>query len=127
MRILYHSMTGNVRRFLAKTGFPCGSIEVEKTVDEPFVLVTNTIGFGEVPAETAAFLERNGRFLCGVAASGNRNWGKNFAKAADRIAAAYCVPVICKFELGGTDADVLQFRERVKAIAEQRDEVKVLY
>lgn len=118
LRILYETMTGNVRRFLAKTGLPHQPIESVDTVDEPFVLVTNTIGFGQVPETVSHFLRKNGRYLAAVAASGNRNWGQNFAKAADIIAVQFGVQVLCKFELGGTDADVTYFKERVKAFDE---------
>ncbi|RYL95690.1 class Ib ribonucleoside-diphosphate reductase assembly flavoprotein NrdI [Sporolactobacillus sp. THM7-4] len=125
MLILYHSLTGNVRRFLAKTGLPHEPITRNETVDQPFLLVTNTIGFGDAPDRVKVFLRRNSRFLKAVAASGNRNWGTNFARAADVISAAYHVPILYKFELGGTTDDVIQFKERVKALAERSNEVEV--
>lgn len=84
-----------------------------QTVAEPFVLVTPTIRFGEVPVPVALFLRDNGAFLRGVAASGNRNWGANFTRAADVIAAQYNVPVLARFELAGTDEDVRKFNEGV--------------
>lgn len=127
MLILYETMTGNVRRFLAKTGLPHEPISNRPAVEQPFILVTNTIGFGDAPESVKAFLAKNGRFLRAVAASGNRNWGRNFARAADVISSAYRVPVLYKFELGGTADDVIQFRERVKAFAERSDQNKVLY
>ncbi|RYM06208.1 class Ib ribonucleoside-diphosphate reductase assembly flavoprotein NrdI [Sporolactobacillus sp. THM7-7] len=127
MLILYHSMTGNVRRFLAKTELPHEPISRRKAVGEPFLLVTNTIGFGDAPETVKTFLRQNGRHLIGVAASGNRNWGANFARAADVIAAAYHVPVVYKFELGGTATDVIQFRERVKAFAKRSDKIEITY
>lgn len=117
MTIVYFSMVGNVRRFLAKTGLDVKPIG-EYDMDEPFVLVTNTIGFGEVPAPVSAFLARNGRWLAGVASSGNRNWGENFARAADIIAKEYGVPVLLKFELSGTAEDIRKFTERMREVAE---------
>ncbi len=43
-------------------------------VHEPFIIVTGTIGFGEVPEPVQSFLEVNHQYIRGVAASGNRNW-----------------------------------------------------
>lgn len=127
MRILYETMTGNVKRFLAKTGLDHQPISNVGSVDEPYVLVTNTIGFGDAPDQVKDFLKRNGSCLVAVAASGNRNWGHNFAHAADVVAEMFHVPVLYKFELGGTAEDVVEFRERVKALAERSDKVKILH
>jgi len=117
MLIVYDSRTGNVKRFVARLDLPAVPVEEEAVLEEPFVLVTHTTGFGQVPPRTAAFLARNGRYLRGVAASGNRNWGENFARSADRIAAAFGVPVLHKFELSGTAADVETLRGRVVGLA----------
>lgn len=124
--ILYESMTGNVKRFLDKTKLPHQPIDSVKEADRPFILVTNTIGFGDAPERVKQFLVKNGHYLRAVAASGNRNWGRNFARAADVIAAAYHVPVLYKFELGGTIEDVTKFRERVRAFAERGDQTEIL-
>ncbi|MGG1514436.1 class Ib ribonucleoside-diphosphate reductase assembly flavoprotein NrdI [Paenibacillus oryzisoli] len=117
MLIAYDSKTGNVRRFIAKTALPAVQIEEAMTMEEPFVLVTYTTGFGQVPEKVATFLANNGERLIGVAASGNRNWGDGFAKSADTIAQLYDVPVLTKFELSGTKKDVERFVQGVQAIA----------
>jgi protein involved in ribonucleotide reduction len=117
MLIAYASRTGNVRRFVAKLELPLLQVEEEATALEPFVLVTYTTGFGEAPEGVLAFLRRNHRYLRGVAASGNRNWGDNFARSADRIAALYGVPVVGKFELAGTRQDVQHILREVNAVA----------
>ncbi|NYV67595.1 class Ib ribonucleoside-diphosphate reductase assembly flavoprotein NrdI [Bacillus sp. Gen3] len=111
--IYYASLTGNVRRFIAKVGLPAEEIREGLIVTEPFVLVTYTIGFGDVPASVDRFLEENGDLLRGVAVSGNVNWGANFGKAGDIIASEYGVPLLHKFELSGTQDDVNTFKERV--------------
>ena len=85
-------------------------------MDEPFVLVTYTTGFGQVPHKVDQFLQENHNMLRGVSASGNRNWGSGFAKSADTIAQTYNVPVITKFELSGTNQDMQHFVERVQTI-----------
>ncbi|CAH1211707.1 MULTISPECIES: class Ib ribonucleoside-diphosphate reductase assembly flavoprotein NrdI [Paenibacillus] len=117
MLIAYDSKTGNVRRFIAKLQMPAVQIEEAMTMDEPFVLVTYTTGFGQIPPKVASFLESNSSRLQGVAASGNRNWGDGFAKSADTISALYDVPVLTKFELSGTKNDVERFVQGVQAIA----------
>lgn len=116
MLIAYYSLTGNVKRFIDKCGFIYVDITENQTLDEPFILVTNTTGFGQVPESVADFLKRNSENLVGVAASGNRNWGANFAKAADLISERYGVPIVHKFELSGTENDVKIFTERVESI-----------
>ncbi|GIQ68772.1 class Ib ribonucleoside-diphosphate reductase assembly flavoprotein NrdI [Xylanibacillus composti] len=117
MLIAYDSRTGNVRRFIAKLNMPAVQIDDQLSLDEPFVLVTYTTGFGQVPDKVDAFLKRNYRRMRGVSASGNRNWGDRFAASADRIAELYGVPVVSKFELSGTRQDVDQFRQGVSSIA----------
>ncbi|MCR1994518.1 class Ib ribonucleoside-diphosphate reductase assembly flavoprotein NrdI [Bacillus subtilis] len=113
MLIAYFSRTGNVRRFVTKTGLPAVELTPDLTLAEPFVCVTGTYGFGQVARPVADFLAANSAYLAGVAASGNRNWGDNYAKAADLIAAQYAVPIVGRFELAGTDEDVAKIREFV--------------
>lgn len=115
--IYYTSLTGNVRRFVSKTGLAAEEIKPGLIATEPFVLVTYTIGFGMVPPKVAKFLEVNGGLLKAVATSGNRNWGNNYGKAGDVIAEQYGVPLLLKFELAGTDDDVKTFVEKVEKCA----------
>ncbi|MGD8188951.1 class Ib ribonucleoside-diphosphate reductase assembly flavoprotein NrdI [Brevibacillus ginsengisoli] len=117
MLIAYDSKTGNVKRFMSKLNMRSVPINSELIVDEPFILVTYTTGFGQVPDSSQRFLKRNARMLRGVSASGNRNWGDNFAKSAETIANQYHIPVISKFELSGTNQDVEYFVKEVQAIA----------
>ncbi|MBT2575210.1 class Ib ribonucleoside-diphosphate reductase assembly flavoprotein NrdI [Bacillus sp. ISL-51] len=117
VQIIFDSKTGNVQRFVNKTGF-----QLIRKVDEiedlytPFVLVTYTTNFGQVPASTQAFLEKNAHLLTGVAASGNKVWGEYFAKSADTISKQYQVPVLHKFELSGTAKDVELFTQEVEKV-----------
>lgn len=115
MKIYYASLTGNVRRFISKTGLAAEVITADTNVDEPFILVTYTIGFGEVPDIVTKFLRENHDHLRGVAVSGNRVWGANYGMAGDIISRTYLVPLLLKFELSGTSADVQTFTERVIA------------
>ncbi|EST52336.1 ribonucleotide reductase [Brevibacillus panacihumi W25] len=119
MMIAYDSRTGNVQRFVDKLNdrLPSVQIQPDLRVDKPFVLITYTTGFGQVPEKVEAFLADNHAYLRGVAASGNRNWGANFAKSADWIAQRYRVPVLAKFELSGTTRDLESFQNEVTSIA----------
>lgn len=116
MLVVYDSKTGNVKRFIAKLNMPAVSIDEMPKVDEPFVLITYTTGFGQVPPKVDQFLKCNHNMLRGVSASGNRNWGTGFAKSADTISQSYNVPIISKFELSGTMSDIEHFVERVQTI-----------
>ncbi|TDM14666.1 class Ib ribonucleoside-diphosphate reductase assembly flavoprotein NrdI [Macrococcus bovicus] len=118
MKIVYYSLTGNVRRFLQKSNFTGESLLDIQTIEEPFIVVTGTIGFGEVPDPVRQFLNRNSRYLVAVASSGNRNWGQNFARSGDLIAAEYHVPLLMKFELHGNAHDVQLFNEKVDEVNE---------
>lgn len=106
-----------MRRFVEKTGRPAQEVTQEMTVNQPFLLVTPTTGFGEVPSTVARFLRLNSALLHGIAASGNRNFGNMYANAADTISEQYNVPVISRFELAGTDEDVRKFNEGVDALS----------
>lgn len=95
-------------------------------INEPYILVTGTIGFGEVPQQVQSFLDVNHSYLRAVAASGNRNWGQNFAKAGRSISEDYNVPLLMKFEVQGTNKDVIEFKNKVGNFNENygREEVQ---
>lgn len=119
MLILYDSKTGNVQNFVDRLNME--AIKIPHTIegleiDQPFILITYTTGFGQVPASVDHFLEKNSHQLVGVAASGNKVWGANYGKSADTIANKYNVPILMKFELRGTAEDIDLFRERVQSI-----------
>lgn len=115
MLIIYASLTGNIKRFVNKLGIRSLQITEEqmKPVNEPFILITNTLGFGEVPPNVSNFLKDNHHFLRGVAVSGNKVWGSNYGKAGDIICNQYGVPLLLKFELSGTNQDVETFMQEV--------------
>lgn len=116
MIVVYDSLTGNVERFVSKLGFPSIKITKGLKIEEPFVLITYTIGFGQVPSTVMDFLYENGDYLKAVAGSGNMNWGNYFCGAADVISQKFNIPVIHKFELSGTNKDVEKVQQEVKNI-----------
>jgi protein involved in ribonucleotide reduction len=93
------------------------SLEIEPNleVQEKFVLITFTVGFGKVSNKVMEFLnyKDNYKNMIGVSSSGNRNWGSGFCKAAEIISNKYNVPIISKFELAGTQNDVEYFKKRI--------------
>lgn len=116
-KIIYFSKTGNIDRFVKKLNYNnYKKLEEDLILKEPFVLITSTINFGEVPLEVKKFLKNNHNFLVGVSGSGNRNWGSNFAKAADIISKKFNVPIINKFELSGNIYDVEIFNNKIKEL-----------
>ncbi|MGE6631538.1 class Ib ribonucleoside-diphosphate reductase assembly flavoprotein NrdI [Bacillus sp. NPDC077027] len=117
IQIVFDSKTGNVQRFLDKIPFTDKrKLTGEEFLDSPFILVTYTTGFGQVPSATQEFLEKNAHLLLGVAVSGNKVWGDNFAKSADTISKQYQVPILHTFELSGTKRDVELFTQEVERI-----------
>ncbi|MCM3366004.1 class Ib ribonucleoside-diphosphate reductase assembly flavoprotein NrdI [Bacillus safensis] len=123
MLITYDSLTGNVQRFVDKITnnmyLNVEKITEDTMITEPFIHITYTIGFGEVPKLTQVFIHNNKEMLRGISSSGNKNWGNNFGLAANKIASQYSVPILLKFELAGTDSDVAKFLQEVKFIDNQ--------
>ncbi|WP_342488673.1 class Ib ribonucleoside-diphosphate reductase assembly flavoprotein NrdI [Bacillus sp. FSL R7-0651] len=123
MLITYDTLTGNVQRFADKITnnkyLNVKKITEDTMITEPFIHITYTIGFGEVPKLTQVFIHNNKEMLRGISSSGNKNWGNNFGLAADKIANQYSVPILLKFELAGTDSDVAKFLQEVKFIDNQ--------
>ncbi len=116
MLVVFDSKTGNVKRFVSKLDVEHVQIQDGLILDQPFVLITYTTGFGQVPQTTLKFLEDNGELLQGVASSGNTNWGVRYGLAGDQVAEMYSVPLLMKFELSGTKKDVERFKQEVKQI-----------
>ncbi|TCZ80109.1 class Ib ribonucleoside-diphosphate reductase assembly flavoprotein NrdI [Paenibacillus albiflavus] len=120
MLIVYDSKTGNVKRFIQKLDMKCVQITPDLEIDEPYVLVTYTTGFGQAPQATQNFLATQGHLLQAVVSSGNMNWGTRYGLAADHIARQYEVPILMKFELSGTNKDVMKFKQEVSQIVYNR-------
>lgn len=116
--IYYDSKTGNVQRFMDKvaqiTGWTTTRIQKDMIAEDAGHLVTFTTNFGQMPALTEEFLNNNSSKIYSVTSSGNRNWGRNFGVAADKVSAIYDIPLAFKFELSGTMEDINQFIDIIK-------------
>ncbi|KXZ22423.1 class Ib ribonucleoside-diphosphate reductase assembly flavoprotein NrdI [Bacillus nakamurai] len=120
MIITYESKTGNVKRFAQavqrKLNFDTIEITDGLIVEEEFIHITYTIGFGEVPEKTLNFINKNKNKIKGVAVSGNKVWGDNYGLAGDKLSTMFQVPLLLKFELSGTKQDVQKITQEVQLI-----------
>jgi len=115
MVVVYDSLTGQSKKFAEKLNLLCYDINHYHNKDQDdILLVTRTFNFGEIPDPTKQFLENYKHLVKGVCVSGNRNWGRNYGAAGDKIKAMYEIPLILKFEASGFDRDVDLVRNWIK-------------
>lgn len=116
--IYYDSKTGNVERFVNRLkehrNWNIQKIDDKLRLENPGHLITYTTGIGDVPASTLRFLETNSEYIETVTSSGNKNWGANFALAATKISEKFKLPVLMRFELSGTMADLQKFINNIE-------------
>ena len=113
MLIVYISVTGKIKTFLKKTHYP-HTLRIStggEVVSEPFILMTGTIGMGEIHAHVSQFLQHNVQYMIAVIGSGNKNWGSMYCKAAIDIAEHYAVPLLFCFESAGNSHDIERFHQ----------------
>ena len=107
MKVVFASRTGNVQSIVDRLSVDALEISSgDEAVSEPFLLITYTDGYGDVPMEVESFLNSNGDHLKGVIVSGDQGYGEAFCKAGDVIAEQYNVPCLYKVENDGTDEDI---------------------
>ncbi|WP_332065861.1 class Ib ribonucleoside-diphosphate reductase assembly flavoprotein NrdI [Bartonella sp. CB189] len=114
--VYYSSKTGNTEHFVSQIDQRLLKIDKKKScvlVNEPYILVVPTYADGEgrmaVPKAVIRFLNEteNRRLIRGVIGGGNRNFGRNYGLASRIISEKCCVPCLYRFELRGTDEDVI--------------------
>ena len=119
--VYFSSRSGNTARFIAALGLPAARIPIRAedalpAPADPFVLVCPTYADGEgrgaVPRQVIRFLNDPARrsLLRDVIAGGNRNFGATFGLAGRVIAEKCHVPLLCRFELAGSDTDIARIR-----------------
>lgn len=124
--VYFSTKSGNTHRFIQKLGFsaqrlPLNRQEPTLQVEQPYILVTPTYGGGytqgAVPKQVIRFLNdtHNRGLIRGVIAAGNTNFGNAFGMAGKIIAEKCQVPFLYRFELFGTEEDVIRVREGVNA------------
>ncbi|MEM9468889.1 MAG: class Ib ribonucleoside-diphosphate reductase assembly flavoprotein NrdI [Pseudomonadota bacterium] len=125
--VYFSSPTLNTHRFVEKLGIrairiPISSKKPMEVVDGPFVLISPTYsdddGSNAVPKPVIRFLnnEYNRDNMVGVIGSGNRNFGDTFALGGRIIAKKCDVPLLYRFELSGTDIDVMNVKRGVEKL-----------
>lgn len=120
MKIVYFSVTGQTRRFIAKLDLPAYEIEPANPffeIKEPFVLVVPTYE-RDITEVVNDFLDyqNNHAYLKGIAGGGNRNFAELFVYTAKDLANEYHVPLLFSFEFSGTDEDVKSFKKVVNQL-----------
>lgn len=127
MIITYESKTGNVKRFVKalQQEFDVEAIEItdDTIINQEFIHITYTIGFGEVPERTLNFINKNKNKIRGVAVSGNKVWGDNYGLAGDKLSAKFHTPLLLKFELSGTKQDLQKIIQEVQLIDKHNTKV----
>ncbi len=119
--VYYSSASGNTHRFVVRLNErlarPAHRIAhrilgEEPRIEAPFVLICPSFGDaegrGSVPKPVIRLLNDEAKrgLLRGVIGAGNRNFGRLFAHAGEVIATKCAVPLLYRFELAGTEADL---------------------
>lgn len=119
--VYFSSRSGNTAKFVARLGLdalriPIGADGPMPAPDQPYVLITPTFADGEgrgaVPKQVIQFLNDPARraLIRGVISGGNRNFGVFFASSGDVISRKCGIPLLCRFELAGTETDIARVR-----------------
>ncbi|WP_153369018.1 class 1b ribonucleoside-diphosphate reductase subunit alpha [Candidatus Phytoplasma sacchari] len=114
MKIVYDGYeNGNVFDFANKLGYSIEKIEnfENHSNNEDIFLITKTVNFGEMTKSAEFFLEKYSLNVIGVAVSGNRNFGKNYALAGELISKKFNIPLVLKFEGSGLSEDVEKLKK----------------
>lgn len=120
MRIVYYSFTNNTLAFVEKYFEDYDPMSIEEgSVNCPFLLITPTYDFGQIPEVVEEWLDENHQHMVGVVSNGNRNWGELYARAGDLISDSYNVPLILKIELRGNEEDSNIIKEWIKEIEDE--------
>lgn len=118
MKIVYVSRTGNIEALIETLGIS-EAIKVEtgeESVNEDFILLTYTDGYGDVPMELESFLPKHKDFIKGVIVSGDTGYDDAYCKAGDVISKDYQVPCLYKLENDGTQEDIVKIKEILDAL-----------
>ncbi|MEI4483046.1 MULTISPECIES: class Ib ribonucleoside-diphosphate reductase assembly flavoprotein NrdI [unclassified Phyllobacterium] len=118
--VYFSSRSENTHRFVSKLGFTSQRIPIssreELKINAPYILIVPTYsgdgGKGAVPKQVIRFLNQaeNRLNLRGVISAGNSNFGATFGIAGDIISAKCQVPYLYRFELIGTEQDVVNVK-----------------
>lgn len=118
--VYFSSRSENTHRFVGRLGVGARriphSLSESLQVEAPYVLILPTYsgegGKGAVPKQVIRFLNdaENRGNIRGVIAAGNSNFGETYGLAGDVISKKCQVPYLYRFELLGTDEDVVNVK-----------------
>ena len=122
--VYFSNYSGNTKRFVEKLGLEATRIPIKDSsnsiiVPDRYVLFVPTYGGGSeshaIPKQVRSFLniESNRQKMVAVVGLGNTNFGEDYCKAADMIAAKTGVPILGRVEIFGTEEDVNTINERL--------------
>mgnify|MGYP002713392110 FL=1 len=125
--VYYSSATENTHKFVQKLGLPNTRIPIKNPtiqVHQPYILICPTYGGGatlhgetapHLPKQVAKFLNHsnNANQLKAVIASGNTNFGIDYAAVGKILSTQYNIPLLHTFELMGTQEDVTTVRNTI--------------
>lgn len=123
--VYFSNVTGNTHRFVEKLGWEnVTRIPIKGELEpfpHPYVLIVPAYGSektGHVPPQVKKFLHNpiTRKNCVGVIGSGNMNFGKEYAIAADVVANKLHIPVLYNFELAGSTIDVKKVYEGLKTL-----------
>lgn len=134
--VYFSSTSENTHRFIQQlaaaadyeicpTRLPLLTSERTHMATAPYVLVVPTYGAagkGYVPKQVIKFLnvESNRAKCLGVIGAGNTNFGADYCKAGDIVAAKLGVPHLYRFELMGTDLDIARVAQGLELFCTQK-------
>ncbi|WP_124058771.1 class Ib ribonucleoside-diphosphate reductase assembly flavoprotein NrdI [Vaginisenegalia massiliensis] len=118
MLVVFLSLTGQTRKFVAKLGWPSFELTYENAftqVDQPYIMIIPSYD-REVTSLCNDFIEtgHNRAFCKGVAGGGNRNFNTLFGFSAKDFSRDYQVPLLHLFEFQGSHNDVTKLKEQVE-------------
>jgi protein involved in ribonucleotide reduction len=123
--VYFSNYSGNTKRFVEKLDEDSIRIPINQKDTDPiivtqrYVLFVPTYGGGSdksaIPRQVKTFLnvESNRNNLVAVVGLGNTNFGEDYCKAAEMIAAKTGVPILGRVEIFGTEEDVNTINERL--------------
>lgn len=120
MKVVFLSVTGQTRKFVAKLNMPSmelSPLNASSSINEPFIMVVPSYE-REATDMAFEFIEfgDNRNWLKGVVGGGNRNFAELFGFTAIDISRDYHVPLLHLFEFQGSDNDVTILKEKVDEI-----------
>lgn len=131
--VYYSSATENTHKFVQKLGLPNTRIPIKNPtieITQPYILICPTYGGGaslhgeqapHTPKQVAKFLnhKNNATLAKAIIASGNTNFGIDYAAVGKILSQQLNIPLLHTFELMGTEEDVTTIRNTITQNAQK--------